>query len=160
MKKGLPPHPLSKTLREEYVSFFSGKDLRHSKKQKKAAEQQCKSLWSISAASQKPSPLLHSSLLLIHLGLLRMRQPLRPLSKTSDEVDENIVLQISSTEQERKERHRIPREDDILSYEEMAKRRARFNHAQNNLSCLPPGGRGTTTWWKEPAGMKATICLL
>ena len=84
--------------------------------QKKTAEQQCKSLWSISAASQKPSPLLHSSLLLIHLGLLRMRQPLRPLSKTSDEVDENIVLQISSTEQERKERHRIPREDDILPY--------------------------------------------
>ena len=26
--------------------------------------------------------------------------------------------------------------------------------------CLPPGGRGTAKRWKEPAGMKATICLL
>ena len=25
LKKGLPPHPLSKTLREEYVSFFPAK---------------------------------------------------------------------------------------------------------------------------------------
>ena len=26
--------------------------------------------------------------------------------------------------------------------------------------CLPPGGRGSAKRWKEPAGMKATICLL
>ena len=29
------------------------------------------------------------------------------------------------------------------------------------LQCLPPGGRGTTKWWKEQAGTKAEqIALL
>ena len=29
-----------------------------------------------------------------------------------------------------------------------------------NDQCLPPGGRGTAKRWKEPAGTKATACLL
>ena len=29
------------------------------------------------------------------------------------------------------------------------------NREENYLSCLPPGGRGTTKWWKEQAGTKA-----
>ena len=153
-KRPSPTPPLKNFSWRVWINA-AGKSLRHGKMQKKAAEQQCKSLWSISAASQKPSPLLHSSLLLIHLGLLRMRQPLRPLSKTSDEVDENIVLQISSTEQERKERHRIPREDDILPYRHLnisaypdpiqSFNSSFFILHSSLLFCLPPG-------WEQGAG--------
>ena len=51
-----------------------------------------------------------------------------------------------------KENCRTAREDDILPYEDKTNRRAFF--------CLPPGGRGTTKWWKEQAGTRAENRLL
>ena len=39
------------------------------------------------------------------------------------------------------------REDDLLPCKDKTNRRAFF--------CLPPGGRGTTKWWKEPASTEA-----
>ena len=93
----------------------------------------------ISAASQ--SSLLHSSLLLIHLGLLRMRQPLFPLSKTFREEDRKRPLQMPSTEQKEKASRRTAREDDILPYEDKTNRRAFFPASLREGGGPRSGGR-------------------
>ena len=120
------PLPLSKTLR--VLINATDKSLRQSKY-----------LRLISAASQ--SSLLHSSLLLIHLGLLRMRQPLRPLSKTFREEDRKCPLQMPSTEQKEKASRRTAREDDILPYEDKTNRRAFFPASLREGGGPRSGGR-------------------
>ena len=77
-------------------------------------------------------------------AFLKKGPPPRPLSKTLREVYCYMSPANPFGMAKIKKKTAVQREDDILPYEDKTDWRAFF--------CLPPGGRGTTKWWKEPAG--------
>ena len=133
-----PLCPLSKTFREEYVSLFSGKDLRHSKKQKKAAVQRGR-IWN---------------------PRLRKQDDTRAFStypKTTLSLRRKAKLHAEGASLSACGKHHSPKANITVQPPHgdctMGDREA--VDEENFLSCLPPGGRETAKRWKEPAGTKA-----
>ena len=119
---------------------------------------------------------LHEKFLRRGVGeaFLKTGPPPHPLSKTSREENEKSPRQFSSTKTKRKNRRTntfgrfLPQRYSILHSSFFILQLSLFTfHSSlftlhvslctlhsSLLFCLPPGGRGTTKWWKEQAGAK------